>query len=303
MEHLGEDIGMEEFSKSNKTLIVDADTVAFAAAISNEYADDLLSKEMYSTEEWNKIINDPNYDSIEQCIWKCNLDVAVAESVERINDMLLATDCYTAELYFTTGLNFRHTVDPLYKANRSATRYPAGNRAVKIELHKLYHGEICEGYEADDVVVALMEEDLLREEQLYVLAYVDKDVGNSVASRGKGHWNYYYSAKWGHRPKWITVSQQDAIKFHPLQTLIGDPTDNIKGCPSVGKVGAAKLLANCHTVFEMWMLVSDKFTQKGVSNKRMIQDARLTGMHQLERCEEGKWCWNPFKLPTPEGVE
>ena len=296
MEHLGEEEGLEGFSKSTTIALIDADTIAYASAVTNEYADDILSREMYSQVEWDEIINDPNYDSIEQCIWKCNLAVAVADAVDRINEIIQNTDCYKAELYFTTGLNFRHTVDPLYKANRSSTRYPAGNRAVKDALNKLYEGEICEGYEADDIVVALKEES----PEKYVLCAVDKDVYNSVAGK---HWNYYYSAKWGHRPKWITVSQQDAIKFHPLQTLIGDPTDNIKGCPSVGKVGAEKLLANCRTVFEMWMLVSDKFTQKGVSNKRMIQDARLTGMHQLERCEEGKWCWNPFKLPTPEGVE
>ena len=206
---------------------------------------------------------------------------------------------FKPELYFTTGLNFRHTVDAQYKAKRKGTRYPSGNRAVKEALDKLYDGFICEGFEADDIVVALKEES----PELYVLCAVDKDVYKSTAGK---HWNYYYSERYSISPKWVTISENDTIKFHPLQTLIGDPTDNIKGCPSVGKVGAEKALASCRSVFDMWNVVSALFTKKGVTQERMIQDARLTGMHQLKRCEDSPqgWCWEPWRLPmTPEGVE
>jgi DNA polymerase-1 len=291
MDVLENEEGLEGFSESTMIALIDADTIAYAAAITNEYADDILSEEMYSKQEWEAIINDPNYDSIECCIWKCNLENAVADAVNRINDILLATDCYKAELYFTTGLNFRHTVDPLYKANRKATRYPSGNRAVKDELHKLYEGEICEGYEADDIVVAL--KDLHPDK--YVLCAVDKDVYKSVAGR---HYNYYYSERHKISPKWVTISFDEAMKFHPLQTLCGDPTDNIKGCPSIGPKKAEKALANCRTLFEMWVVVEKLFIDKGISRERMIKDARLTGMHQLEQCDEGKWCWRPFVIPT-----
>jgi len=295
MDDLGTEEGLDAFSASTKVALIDADTIAFAACITAEYPDDLLSHEMYTHDEWEEIINDTNYDEVESCIWRLDYDKAMKASTDRIDDIILATDTCKAELYFTTGLNFRHTVDNLYKANRKKTRYPAGLKRVKEGLRKLYDGEICEGYEADDIVVALKEE----QPEHYVLCAVDKDVYKSTPG---SHYNYYYSERYNISPKWVTVSKPDAMKFHPLQTLCGDPTDNIKGCPSIGPKKAEKALANCKTLFEMWMVVSDLFSSKGITHERMMQDARLTGMHQLERCADG-WCWSPFSLPTPDGVE
>ena len=293
MDDLGEEEGLDGFEVRTRVALIDADTIAFAACVTAEYPDDVLSHEMYSADEWDEIINDPNYDSGERCIWRLDYDQALQASIDRINNIIMATGTASAELYFTTGLNFRHTVDTMYKANRANRRYPAGVHRVKEGLDKLYDGEICEGYEADDIVVALKEE---RPEH-YVLCAIDKDVYNSVAGR---HYNYYYSERHNISPRWMTVSLSDAIKFHPLQTLCGDATDGIKGCPSIGPKKAEKALANCRTLFEMWMVVSDLFTKKGITHERMMKDARLTGMHQLKRCDDG-WCWEPFALPTPDG--
>ena len=55
------------------------------------------------------------------------------------------------------------------------------------------------------------------------------------------------------------------------QTLIGDTTDNYKGCPKVGSVTAHKLLgAN-----SSWDTVVEAFAKQGLSEAVAIEQARL----------------------------
>jgi len=294
IEDLGCDEGLEGIKKATKIALIDADTIAYAACSGCEYADDILDESFYSQEEWAEIIADPNWDEEEHCIWRINIDEAVEACHERIADIRDATFTKSVELYFTSGKNFRHTVDPMYKANRKHTRYPVGLKEVKEILLESYPGCIGDQVEADDIVVYLKR----THPDKYVLCAVDKDVLRAVPGK---HWNYYRSAKYGIDPKWVETTKEQAELFPYIQTLTGDSTDNIRGCPGIGPKKAIKALAGKETAYDRWDAVVKCFEQKNLTAKDAIRDRRLVDMHQVEPDGKGGYKWVPWTQPT-QGV-
>ena len=285
VEDLGTEEGLDEFKKPTKIALVDADTIVYAACSVNEYLDEHLPKEFYQYEEWKAIITDPQYDEEAGGIWVQHTSAAIEASVARIEGIIEATFTKSAELYFTSGKNFRHAVDPMYKGNRTG-RYPPGLKEVKMAMLEKYPGCIGDGVEADDIVVYLKRTN----PDKYVLCAVDKDVLQSVPGK---HWNYYRSDKYHIEPKWIEVTKESAEQFPYFQCLMGDTTDNIRGCPGIGKKTAAKLLKGITTNEERWDVVVETFKKKGLTAKDALQTMRLVNCHQIDE----NYKWHPYTQP------
>jgi len=286
---LGEEEGLEEFKKATKTLLVDADTVVFAAASVCQYADDILAEEMYSTKEWEEIVTNPQYDATEGCIWEVDVDRVVEAATNRLLEIQEATETKDIVLYFTSGKNFRHEVHSMYKANRTG-RYPPKLLECKQEMLKHFNGEICTNIEADDAVVYLKR----TMPDKFVLAAVDKDVYRSVAGK---HFNYYTSTKYNIGMKWVETTKEEAEIFPYIQCLTGDSTDNIRGCPGIGPKRALQILAKATTPRERWEAVVKAFESKKLTVKDAIRDMRLVNMHQVTRKDDGSWEWLPWTQP------
>lgn len=286
IEDLGFDEGMEDIPELTQIALVDADTLVYAVCSVCEYSEELLPREMYLEEEYEQLLIHPNYDKETHSVWKIDLDVALDQAKAKVIDLQMKTRTAGVELYFTSGKNFRHTVDPMYKANRTSTRYPVGLLLLKELLLETYPGKICEGIEADDVVVYLKR----TQPEKYVLCAVDKDVYKSVPGK---HWNYYQSEKYGIAPKWVDILKEDAEKFPYLQTLMGDSTDNIRGCPGIGPKKAESALAKVNTPKEMWAVVVKLFKSKGLTEKDAIRAMRLVNMHQIDH----NYQWVPWIPP------
>ena len=282
-----EDIGITEGIKSTAKgiALIDADTIAYATASTSEWADELLPKEFYQYEEWKEIVNDPNYDEENHCIWVINLEEAIATAVDRIEEIKTATETTDVEIYFTEGRNFRYDLYDMYKGNRLGTRPPVGLSEIKHALLKKYPGEICEEYEADDLVVMLKRTN----PDKYILCAVDKDVLNSV--KGK-HFNYYRSEKYNIPMKWQTTSMVKATQFPYKQCMMGDNGDNIPGCPGIGPKRAETIIADLIEPKEMWDAVVKTFKSKKLTIKDAIRDMRLVNMHQLTPDRKVN-LWNP----------
>lgn len=264
MNDLGVEEGLEDFKASDKIALIDADTIAYAAAVGCEI-------------------------EVTEGVFEANLPRAIEAAVERISRILFETNCCEAHLYFTGGTNFRHAIYPEYKANRSGTRYPAGLKELKAALVGIYTGMVCVGYEADDVVVALKRS----QPDKYVLCAVDKDVYKSVEGE---HWNYYYSEAYGIHPKWVRTTRGEADEFPFIQCLMGDTTDNIKGCPGIGPKKALSALVSCKTELERWEAVVKLFKSKGLTEKDAIKNMRLVNMHQVHLVDD-TWTWIPWTAP------
>ena len=69
------DINVSEFGevlppKNDKIALIDADTLIYTAALATESRVELMPKESYSDEEWNKILDNPSYDEGDNSIYE-----------------------------------------------------------------------------------------------------------------------------------------------------------------------------------------------------------------------------------------
>ena len=71
------------------------------------------------------------------------------------------------------------------------------------------------------------------------------------------------------------ITEGAADRHHMFQTLVGDSSDNYKGCPSVGPVKANKILDDCDGAEETWEAVLKNFDKAGLSSKHALVQARL----------------------------
>lgn len=260
--------------KNNKIALIDADTIAYTACLNVEVAGEILGEDFYSEDEWQAILNDPQYVSGEGILYSTDPSQALAKAKEKINRMLDKTGCQTIELHFTGGReNFRYSVSPTYKANR-IVRAPAGLYQLKLDLLKEYAGAIHTSWEADDMVVYLK----LAEPEKYILCAVDKDVLNSIEGT---HFNYYESLLYGKEMKWQDTDKYTATTWMYIQTLTGDITDNIYGIKGVGPAKAAKIIAGCTTHKEMWQTVCRAYENTGRTKDEALMNLNLVDMQLL----------------------
>lgn len=277
----------------DKIALADADTIAYAVCSVCEVGDD-------------------------EAGYQIDMNYARDTAVGKVQGILEETGCGSIELHFTRGKNFRYSVDPGYKSNRSGTRSPEGLNQLKDILVEEYPNSIMHTeIEADDYVVWAKKYN----PDKYVLVAVDKDVLHSVSGE---HYNYYQNEKYKINPKWINTSINMPLPWFYLQVLMGDSGDGIEGLPKCGPAGAFKILApNLDTEitllkkqyreangksasdllkniiipnklfdkisqdnFELYSRTLAAYKAKGLTEKDVIKTARLVGMHQLNK--EGK---------------
>lgn len=243
--------------KNDKIALIDADTVAFATCSVCEY-------QYYDSEA-------------KEDKWDINMDDALNHALEKIQQILDSTGCCDAELHFTSGMNFRYTVDPNYKANRVGTRRPEGLNKLKAMLLQEYEGSMCTEWEADDIVAYKKK----AEPEKYIMCAIDKDVLYSVPGR---HFNYYSKAEAKNGPilpHFIKVDDYSALQYNYKQAIIGDSTDGIKGVPGLGKAKVEKLFSEGMTEQDMWNTVVRAYKDKGLSIIDALLTMQLVSVHQL----------------------
>jgi len=131
-----------EVLPSNKIALIDADTIAYAAASTSEYCEDMLDDSMYLPEELKELKESEGYWEPDNAIWTTDVEAAITKALGSVEELIAETDTYSAELYFTTGRNFRFDVYDMYKANRVVLRYPLGLKEIKEALLDHYPGMI-----------------------------------------------------------------------------------------------------------------------------------------------------------------
>ncbi len=288
-----EDIGdLEGLDEGHKLIaLIDADTIAYAAAIVTEYSEEVMPESFYTKEEYAAILAHPNYDAEEGVVWHQDIEMAAASAQSRIQDIMFETDTGSVELYFTVGKNFRYDVYDMYKGNRT-DRKPTNLKEIKKKLLDVYPGAFCEEYEADDLVVMLKRQN----PDKYVMCATDKDVLGAVGGK---HFNYYQNARYDIPMKWHATTHASAKVFHYKQTLMGDmATDNIPGCPGIGKVKAAQIIEGLKEPKELWDAVVNAFLSKKLTEKEALRDMRLVNMHQLYKNSEGELKINLWQPPA-----
>lgn len=280
--------------KNGKILLVDADTVIFTGCLNSEVMEELLPWTFYTDAERKEIESDPTYDPeahVRYFSFDDDIDAYVKDKLEY---MLEQTGCESYELHLTGGLrtSFRYTkIDTMYKNNRKGGRAPANLSESKVRWVE-NNPTTCfihEEWEADDIVVSLKRDN----PDKYIMAAVDKDVIYSVPGK---HWNYFTSAKFNIDMKWVEVDHHTAIAHHYMQTLTGDPGDNIPGLVGIGPVKAKKILGDALTVDVMWDRVVAAYEDHGKTIIDAMTTMRLVNMHQLFKNKQGDYevvLWKP----------
>lgn len=243
--------------KTGRIALIDADTVAFNAALGSEEVEYVGNDEIYHA----------------------NVELGIEYAKNKIQEILDKTGCEEAELHFSSGKeHFRYQIFPEYKANRKTNRYPEGLAEIKQALGGTVHTKI----EADDAVVYLKR----AYPDKYTLVAVDKDVLNAVAGK---HFNYYVSDKYGIPMKWVDITEAHARFWPYLQSILGDKNDGIEGAKGIGEKKALKYISPDMTDGELWEGVVAAFEKTGKTADDALLVMNLVNMTVYNGKEVIKW--------------
>ncbi len=155
---------------------------------------------------------------------------------------------HLAVAFDPAGKTFRHEAYEAYKAQREETPETIRWSVPFIkEILQAYRIPILEvaGFEADDVVGTVSKLAAKKGFDVYMMT-PDKDYGQLVDEHV-----YLYKPRYGSSEYDILGPQEVCEKYGlerpeqviDLLSLMGDSSDNIPGCPGIGKVNAQKLIA------------------------------------------------------------
>ena len=217
----------------NRTLLVDGDIVAYKAAVVAETPID------WGDGYWTLHAFEKDVIS--------HMSTFMAQIKEQSGCNKVITCLSGDKLY-------RKDVAPYYKANRKNTRKPMLLNFAKKYLSDNYNGRFEDTLEADDLLGILGSE-----MQDSVIWSLDKDLLTIPA----------YHLIDG---KVVEVDKEEADYNFLYQTLVGDATDNYKGCPAVGAKTADKMLLDKGAT---WETVVAAFESKGLGEEVAVENARL----------------------------
>ena len=172
-------------SLKNKTLLVDADIVAYQFAVVNE-----------QEYEWDEETTSKALD----------LDGALEAVDYFIKRLMVTTKASKALFCFSSSPNFRYDVLPTYKHNRTGEK-PELYSEVRAYIEDNYPCKVKPTLEADDVMGILS---TLNPEQM-VIATIDKDL---MQIQGH-HYNW-------RKDEYVYVTQEQADKFFYKQIILRD---------------------------------------------------------------------------------
>jgi len=180
---------------------------------------------------------------------KQRVDVDIVEFVETLGGTKF-TIC------FSDSLNFRKTVYPQYKANRTGVRKPVCFAALRQYIVNTWGVESWPSLEADDVMGILATSSKTET----VIVSADKDMKTVPGG--------YYNPS---RPEAgiVYISTQDANRQHLIQTLTGDRTDGYPGCPGIGPARAEKIVDGG------WGAVVEAYVKAGLNETVALEQARM----------------------------
>lgn len=231
---------------TRKLLLIDGDQFVFTAAVA-------IEREIRWDEDNHVLYSNP------ELAWT-NFEAMIARIFERFE-----TDDHA--LAFSSSTNFRYEVDPTYKSNRKGLRKPMCFSAVRELADANYNSISMEGLEADDV--------------MGILATKPNDVHKIIVSQDKDL-KTIPGTLWNGKDV-LQITTHEADHNHLYQTLTGDPTDGVKGCPGVGPVKAEKILNAGKGPTELsmdwmqlrWSRIVATYEKAGLTEETALQQARL----------------------------
>ena len=176
-----------------------------------------------------------------------------------MDEILRSTQADTYKLFISGGVNFRYSIFPEYKANRTQPK-PRWLQMCKDYLVKEWEGVYTNGIEADDALAMAQTEET-------VICSIDKDM---LQVPGK-HYNFVKGI-------FIDVSELGGLHSFYRNLLIGDTSDNIRGVDGLGKVKSAKLIDPQDNEQDMFDIVREQYN----NDTRLLMNGKLMWLHRYE---------------------
>jgi len=201
--------------------------------------------------------------------------------IEQLKEDLNSSD---VRVFLTGRSNYRTGLFPEYKANRRGKRKPMILGSLRDHLISKWGAELEDGLEADDLMGIAATGP---ESSGSIIVSIDKDL-KSIPCR------LYNPDRPEEGVQEITAAAADAHHFY--QTLVGDSSDNYKGCPNCGPKKAEGLLSIIRpwNREETWEKILQIFDRAGLSSKHALTQAQVArilrhGDYNFETKEVKLW--------------
>lgn len=165
--------------------------------------------------------------------------------------------CEEMVICLSDSQNFRKELEPTYKQNRKGSRKPLLYSRLRDYAEKHYDCISYPRLEGDDVIGV----SATSYEGRYIIHSEDKDLKQIPGTHMDLDGNL------------TTVTEEEGIYFHALQTLTGDPTDGYAGAKGVGKVKAEKALSDAPN--GLWEAIVKTYESVGMTEEEALLQARL----------------------------
>jgi len=177
------------------------------------------------------------------------LNIAIHRVEALLDELLTKTGADSYRAFLSGKSNFRKTIYPEYKANRTAPK-PVHLEALREYALDKQNAELApDTLEADDALGINQTDDTM-------IVSLDKDL---LMVPGK-HFSWEIKGKgWTKPDKFFTQDAIGGMRLFFEQCLKGDTADNIKGIEKIGNKRAAALLADCVTEQQMFDAVRNAY--------------------------------------------
>lgn len=201
---------------------------------------------------------------------------SIAECLGQFDDSIL---------FFSGPNNFRKLVDPEYKGNRNRKK-PCGYKRVINALKKQFPVIMYDNLEADDSLGIWA-----TSEPGHIIVSPDKDMRQIPG------------LLFNMKDAVEEIGEEEAIRWHYIQTLAGDCTDGYSGVPGIGLKRAAALLDEKGMT---WKTIVDAYAAKDLDESVALRNATLakilTKDHYDITTGEIKF-WSPPSPTTSIGTD
>lgn len=196
------------------------------------------------------------------------LNIAIHRAEALLDELLTKTGADSYRAFLSGKSNFRKTIYPEYKANRTAPK-PVHLEALREYALEKQNAELApDTLEADDALGINQTDDTM-------IVSLDKDL---LMVPGK-HFSWEIKGKgWTKPDKFFTQDAIGGMRLFFEQCLKGDTADNIKGIEKIGNKRAAALLADCVTEQQMFDAVRNAYG----NDEEFIMNASVLWIMQNE---------------------
>ena len=196
------------------------------------------------------------------------LNIAIHRVEALLDELLTKTGADSYRAFLSGKSNFRKTIYPEYKANRTAPK-PVHLEALREYALDKQNAELApDTLEADDALGINQTDDTM-------IVSLDKDL---LMVPGK-HFSWEISGRgWTKPDKFTEQTELGGLRLFFEQCLKGDTADNIKGIEKIGNKRAKTMLADCVTGQQMFDVVRDAYS----NDDEFIMNASVLWIMQHE---------------------